>query len=115
MFCILLKVHEHLKVFDLEAIHKVVLLTASVTSPPQSYLGRVRHYPHIRECTLPLHVLAVACTVRNEVLRNIQKCRGSVMRCPGVAEHYGTLGVLRDITGVCGSSYGKLWNRYRKY
>ena len=38
------------------------------TSPPQSHLGRARRYPYIRECTVPLHVLAVAGTMRNEAL-----------------------------------------------
>jgi len=36
-----------------------------------NHLGRARLYPHIRECTLPLCVLAVVCTMRNEVLRSI--------------------------------------------
>jgi len=38
------------------------------SSPPQSYLGRAHCYPHIGECTVPLRVLAVACTVHNEAL-----------------------------------------------
>jgi len=41
----------------------------AITSPPQSHLGLACHYPHIRECTLPLCVLAVACTMCNEALR----------------------------------------------
>jgi len=36
---------------------------------PQSHLGRARRYPHIGECTVPLRVLDVACTMRNEALR----------------------------------------------
>ena len=40
-----------------------------LTSPPQSHLGRARRYPHVGKCTFPLHVLAVACTMRNEALR----------------------------------------------
>jgi len=36
--------------------------TVLKTSPLQSHLGRVCRYPHVRECTLQLHVLAVACT-----------------------------------------------------
>jgi len=35
----------------------------------QSHLGRERRYPHVGECTLPMRVLAVACTMRNEALR----------------------------------------------
>jgi len=42
-----------------------------ITSPPQSYLGRARRYLHIRECTLPPRVLAVACTMCNEALQNV--------------------------------------------
>jgi len=29
----------------------------------QSHLGRARRYSHVGECTLPLRVLAVACTM----------------------------------------------------
>jgi len=42
-----------------------------ITSPPQSHLGRARHDPHVRECTLSLRVLAVACTMRNKLLQNV--------------------------------------------
>ena len=43
---------------------------ARETSPPQSHLGRVRRYPTWRmQCTLPLRVLAVGCTMCNEALR----------------------------------------------
>jgi len=44
---------------------------ANRTSPPQSHLVRARRYPHIAECTLPLCVLAVACTMRNEALWSV--------------------------------------------
>jgi len=42
-----------------------------ITSPAQSHLGTARRYPHLGECTLPLRVLAVACTMRNEALRDV--------------------------------------------
>jgi len=31
------------------------------TSPPQSHLGTARCYPHVGQCSFPLHVLAVPC------------------------------------------------------
>ena len=58
------------------------------TSPPQSHFGRARRYPHVGECTLLLRVLAVACTMRIEA--------------------------LRDVTGALRSSYRTLRNRYGK-
>ena len=58
-------------------------------SPPQSHVGRACHYLHIGECTLPLRVLAVACTMHNKSLQNV--------------------------TGALRSSYRTLQNRYRKY
>jgi len=51
----------------------------------QSHLGRVRRYPHVGECTLPLRVSAVACTMRNEALRIITG------RYRSVTGHYGML------------------------
>ena len=56
-----------------------------LTSPPQSHLGRQCHYPHVRECILPLRVLAVACTMRNEALRDV---KGALQ---GVKERYGSI------------------------
>jgi len=56
------------------------------TSPPHSHLTRVCRYPHVRECTLPLPVLAVACTMRNQAL--------SYTALRNVSEHYGA---LRDV------------------
>jgi len=53
----------------------------SINKSSQSHLGRARHYPHIRECTLPLRVLAVACTMRNEAYGALRI----------VTEHYGAL------------------------
>jgi len=55
----------------------------------------VRHYPHLGECTLLLRVLAVACTMRNEALRSVTGCYGSVT---GLMERYGSVAV------------GTLWN-----
>ena len=52
-----------------------------ITSPPQSQLGRARRYPHVGECTLPMCVLAVACTMRNEALRSFTGRYGSVTEC----------------------------------
>jgi len=43
----------------------------TVASSPQSNLGRVCCYPHIEECTLPLCVLALACTMCDEALQNV--------------------------------------------
>jgi len=54
------------------------------TSPPQSHFGRARRYPHVGECTLLLRVLAVACTMRIEALRDV-------------------MGALRCVTGRYGS------------
>ena len=41
----------------------------NVNKSSQRHLGRVRRYPHVGECTLPLCVLAVACRMCNELLR----------------------------------------------
>jgi len=51
-----------------------------ITSPPQSHLGRARRYPHVGECTVPLRVLAVACTMRNEALRSVAGRYGTLRR-----------------------------------
>jgi len=56
------------------------------TSPRQSHLGRVCRYPHVGECTLPLRVLAVVCTVRNEALRSVIV----LSHWPHVATHVAT-------------------------
>jgi len=50
------------------------LTTTTTTSPPQSHLGRACCCPHDSECTLPLCVLAVVCT-----LHYVTKRYGSVM------------------------------------
>ena len=96
------------------------------TSPPQSHLGRAHRYPHVGECTVPLPVLAVACTMHNEALRHITERYGSTVHRYGtlrnVTEHRGTLWnvievlrkryrccqalTLRSITGALWSSYG---------
>jgi len=34
-------------------------------------MGRARRYSYVGECTLPLCVLAIACTVRTEALRGV--------------------------------------------
>ena len=62
-----------------------------ITSP-QSHLGRVRRYPHVGECTLPLPVLAVACTIRNEALWSVTRRYGSVTgRHETLRQRYGAL------------------------
>jgi len=76
-----------------------IFLTSNMewTSPPQSYLGRAHHYPHIGECTLSLRVLAVTCTMHYKVLR---KHYGALQnRCASlqnVTEHYGTFGSIAE-------------------
>jgi len=107
------------------------------TSPPQSHLGRAHRYPHVGECTVPLPVLAVACTMHNEALRHITERYGSTVHRYGtlrnVTEHRGTLWnvieVLRKRYRVLPSvnitkhyrsimellRYGTLWNCYGKY
>jgi len=58
----------------------------------QSHLGRARRYPHVRECTLPLRVLAIACRMRNEALRSVMGRCGSVTgRYRTLRERYGAL------------------------
>jgi len=57
-----------------------------ITSPPHSHLGRARRYPHLGECTLPLRLLAVTCTMLNEALRK---------RYRTLRERYGTLRNVR--------------------
>ena len=39
-------------------------------------MGRARRYPHVGECTLPLCVLAVHCTMRN-VMKLLQNVTGA--------------------------------------
>jgi len=70
----------------------------------QSHLGRARRYPHVGEWTVPLCVIAVACTMHNEALWSITESLW------GVAEHYGTLqsvvGRYRMLQKRCGSIMG---------
>jgi len=103
---------------------QVFTINFLVTSPPQSHLGTVRCYPHIGECTLPLCVLAVVWTMRNEVLRSIMGRYGSIIGRYGmlrkcctllqdVTECYGTLRALKDVTERCRSVLGccrEFWN-----
>ena len=56
-------------------------------SPPQSHMGRARPYRHVGECTLPLRVLAVACTMRNEALRSVAYRYGTVTIYINFAHH----------------------------
>jgi len=51
-----------------------------ITSPPRSNLGRARPYLHVGECTLPLRVLAVACTMHNEALRSVTGRYGTLQK-----------------------------------
>jgi len=50
----------------------------TITSPPQSHLGRARHYCHIGQCTLPLHVLAIQCAMLRNSYRTLLKHYGSI-------------------------------------
>jgi len=65
----------------------------------------VRRYPHIGEYTVPLRVLAVACTMREEALRKRyvmlwERNRSVAEALQAVAERYGT---LRSVAGRYGS------------
>jgi len=91
------------------------------TSPPQSHLETAHCNPHVGECTLPLRVLAVACTMCNKALQKhcaslqdvmesyralqdvTERCRSVTEALWGVLEHYGA---LRDVTGCYGSIAG---------
>jgi len=64
-------------------------------SPPKVILGRARRYPTSKNA-FPLHVLAVACTMRNKTLWSVTGRYGSV------TERYGTLQ----------KRYGALTERY---
>jgi len=73
-------------------IHHFIQILSCRTSPPQSHLGRVCRYPQVGECTLPLHVLAVVCTVHNETLQDVMGALQGVTECYGsIAHHYGML------------------------
>ena len=66
-------------------------------------MGTARRYPIVEEYTVPLRVLAVACTMRNEALRDVM---GAYVT--------GCCGALRNITEHCGTfgHYGALTERY---
>jgi len=89
----------------------------TATSPPHSHLGRVHRYPHARECTLPLHVLAVICTTHNNALHKrcaslLQDAKKGYGVLQSVMEHYGA---LRDVTGCYRSvadHYGSVTSFY---
>ena len=87
------------------------------TSPPKSHLGGAHSYHHVGECTLPLGVLAAACTMRNEALRKryraLRNVTGALRIVTGhyrmlrnVIERCGTLQNVRkrcgNVTGYCG-------------
>jgi len=79
-----------------------------MTSPPQSYLGTARHYPHVGKCTLPLHVLAVEYTMHNEALQKHYRALQNVTEALRiVTKHYrmlqsnaGRYGTFRSIAEV---------------
>ena len=63
------------------------------TKSPTSHLEKACPYPHFGECTLPLRVLAVACTMRNEALRSVtgrygtlRNRYGKYLLCPPLSE-----------------------------
>jgi len=83
-----------------------------ITSLPQSHLGRVHRYPQVREWTLLLHVLAVACTMRNQALWNVVDHYGmlwhSYARYGTVTEnidfaHHYTHTTILQLSGLCPS------------
>jgi len=69
--------------------------TMTITSPPQSHFGRASRHPHVREYTLPLCVLAVTYTMRNEALRS-------------AAWHYGTLRIVTECYRALTERYGTI-------
>jgi len=75
-----------------------MLQQADRNKSSQSHLGRVCHYPNVEECTVPLRVLAEACTMHNE-------CDGTLVR---VTRRYRVTEELR-------SSYRTLRNRYVEF
>jgi len=81
------------------------------TSPPQSHLGRAHRYPHIGECTFPLLLLAVACTMCNEVLwkhyGTLQERHKMLRkRCTSLGHDTERYRALRDVTERYGSITG---------
>ena len=84
----------------INSIHYSQACFIIITSPPQSYLRRVHCYPHVCGCTLPLCVLAVACTMHNEALTKRCASLWNVIEC---------YRMLQSIAG----HYGTLWERYR--
>jgi len=64
---------------------RLISVNLCLTSPPRSHLGRAHHYFHLGECTVPLCVLAVACTMHNEALQGLTE------HYRRVADHYGTV------------------------
>jgi len=104
-------------------------MAAILTSPLQSHLRRVCRYPHVRECTLPMRVLAVQCATLKmlqdvtEALQNITERHGAVAdilgRYRNVTE---ALCIIMDVTELYGSVADHyksiiepLWNCYRIY
>jgi len=58
--------------------------------------GKKIRYPHVGECTLPLRVPAVACTMRNEVLRSVAWCYGTLRKRCGSLQN--VTEPLRNVT-----------------
>jgi len=105
-----------------ERLYTDALASSSIkiTSPAQSHLGRTHLYPHFGECTLPLRVLAVACTRRIKALRCVTGRYGTLQKRYGVLRSViwniiERCVTLQDVMKALRSSYETLWNRYGKY
>jgi len=60
-----------LKLFNVTADVDVSLCDCEYNKYSPKSFGKSASLPHVRVCTLPLHVLAVACTMRNEALWSV--------------------------------------------
>jgi len=63
----------------------------------QSHFGRARRYPHVGECTLPLRVLAVACTRRKEAFRGALRDGMGALQGVRPTERHGSVAYI--VTG----------------
>jgi len=77
----------------------------------QSHLEKACRYPHLRECTFTLRVLAVACIMHNEALDEHYGALWNVTEKLQIV--MGCYGMLQSIVGCYGSIIGcceALWN-----
>jgi len=70
-------------------------------------MGRPHHYLHVGECILPLHVLAVACTISNKAL---QKHYGMLWI---VTVHYVALWDITEASLIVMKHYGSFMELLR--